>query len=271
MPGLVLAPFAPAHIPQAVALSRAEGWPHRAEDWALLSGLGHGVAALRGGTVVGTALATVFGPVGLCSMILVEAGSRGQGLGRRLVAAAMETAAPQEWRLVATPAGMPLYGALGFQPRGQITQHQGLWSGVGRAADWAGPGDLEALSELDRAATGAERRPLLSALLSAGRIAALRAPGGIAGYAALRRFGRGEVAGPVIAPDPEAARALLSALLADRQGHFIRVDLDGADLGPWLSAHGLAAMDTGTEMARGTPPPTSPGPRRFALAAQALG
>lgn len=271
MPEIRLVPFAAAHLPQALALSRAEGWPHRAEDWALLSGLGRGVAALRGDRVMGTALAVPFGPVGLCSMILVQADARGQGLGRQLVAAAMATAAPQEWRLVATPAGMPLYRALGFQARGPVTQHQGLWTGRGQAADRAGPTDLDALAALDRAATGADRRSLLAALLAAGRIVVLRGPRGIAGYAALRPFGRGEVAGPVIAPDAAAAQALLSALLADRQGCFIRVDLDGDALGPWLAARGLAGVDTGIAMARGTPPPTAPGPRRFALAAQALG
>ncbi len=36
---ITLAPFASEHLPAALALSRAEAWPHRAEDWALLSSL----------------------------------------------------------------------------------------------------------------------------------------------------------------------------------------------------------------------------------------
>ena len=186
----------------------------------------------------------------------------------------MALSAPQEWRLVATEAGMPLYRKLGFAPHGLIVRHQGLWSGAAPAgeADRAGPDDLEGLTALDRAATGADRRNLLAALLEVGRIVVLRDAGRIIGYAALRPFGRGEVAGPVIAADEGVAQVLLSALLADRMGHVIRTDLDGEGaLGPWLAARGLARADTGTEMRRGTAPPVTPGVRRFALASQALG
>lgn len=52
MRDIVLAPLAAAPIPQAMALSRVEGrWPHRAEEGALLAGIGQG--ALRGGTAGG--------------------------------------------------------------------------------------------------------------------------------------------------------------------------------------------------------------------------
>ena len=59
----------PALLEGAVTLSRAEGWPHRPEDWALILGLSRGIAALDGDRVIGTALATPFGPAGALCMI----------------------------------------------------------------------------------------------------------------------------------------------------------------------------------------------------------
>ena len=37
-------PFRPEHVEAAAALSRAAGWPHRKEDWALISRLSDGIA-----------------------------------------------------------------------------------------------------------------------------------------------------------------------------------------------------------------------------------
>jgi len=58
---LTLAPFSPGHLPGALALSQAERWPHRAEDWAQFLSLSQGVVALVDGQVAGTALLTRFG------------------------------------------------------------------------------------------------------------------------------------------------------------------------------------------------------------------
>lgn len=70
---LDLVPFEDQHLPAALELSRTEGWPHRHEDWQLLNSLGHGVVALDGNDVVGTALATPFGPVAVVNMVIVSA------------------------------------------------------------------------------------------------------------------------------------------------------------------------------------------------------
>lgn len=270
----VIAPFLPEHIPQAVELSRAEAWPHRPEDWALIYGLSRGVVALEGGRVVGTALATSFGPVGMMNMIIVGEAMRGRGLGRKLMDAAMATSAPQEWRLVATESGLPLYRRLGFTEQDRVAQHQGILTGTiaPEGGEWAGPGDLAAITQADIAATGADRAGLIAALSQAGRIAVLRRGGTVVGYAALRPFGRGEVAGPVIASAADQARALLSFLLADRAGRFIRVDTtEDSGLAPWLTDLGLAHVGGGIGMSRGTRTPQVGNFYRFALAAQALG
>ncbi|WP_108502529.1 GNAT family N-acetyltransferase [Paracoccus indicus] len=270
---LSLAPFAPEHLPGALALSQAESWPHRPEDWALLLSLSHGVVALNDGQVAGTALVTRFGDVGLVNMIIVGAALRGRGLGRKLVEGAMATAPVPEYRLVATEAGLPLYRKMGFVPTGQIAQHQGILAPVARPGDvaWAGAEDAPALAALDRLATGMDRRPLIDALLQHGRIATRHQGGRITAWAAIRPFGRGLVAGPVIAPDADTAKGLLADVMADHPGAFLRVDTQAdSGLSPWLETLNLKRAGGGIAMS--TAPRDDAEPiRSFALAAQALG
>lgn len=272
---LAFAEFAPDHLEGALALSRQYAWPHRREDWDLALRLSRGAVALDGDRVVGTALATSFGPVATANMIIVDGGHGGRGLGRALMDRAMAMAEPAEWRLIATEAGRPLYERLGFAAQGRIVQRQGHMVAVARpdGVDWAAPADAPALEALDRQATGADRSGLIAALFALGRIAVLRDADGLPrAWAARRDFGRGEVVGPVVAADAVEARALFSFLFADRTGAFLRVDADEATgLGPWLAAHGLANAGGGLRMSRGAAP-AAPGPvRTFALANQALG
>lgn len=264
-----------AHIEAATALSRAERWPHQVEDWRLSLSLSRGVAAMAGDRLVGTTLVTPFGDVATVNMIIVAADQRGRGLGRQLMQRAMALVAPHEWRLVATEDGLPLYRKLGFVETGRILQHQGLLAsepesgGVGRAA----PEDAAEIARLDRAATGMERASLVAALLELGEIVVLRDGARITAYAARRPFGRGEVVGPVIAADPDAARRLIAAQLAGRGGRFVRVDIPAdSGLAPWLAGLGLAEVGGGVAMRLGPPAPAATGgARSFALASQALG
>ena len=86
------------------------------------------------------------------------------------------------------------------------------------------------------------------------------------------RFGRGEVAGPVVARDAADARRLLAFLFASRPGAFLRVDIpEASGLGDWLAAQGLAPVGGGIAMIRGGAPAAAPEFQSFALAAQALG
>lgn len=266
--------FTPAHLEGALRLSREAGWPHRMEDWRLVLQISQGVVALDGGDVVGTALATPFGPVAMANMIIVDARMRGRGLGRSLMDRMMAGVDVPEWRLVATVEGKPLYEKLGFRETGHILQHQGI---VGRHAmpdgvEWASPADLPAIAALDKQATGADRGTLIARLMTEGRIAVIRTGATLTGFAALRAFGRGEVIGPVIADTLDAAQRLLSFFLAQRPGAFLRVDTTAAaGLAPWLTAQGLAPVGGGVAMRRGDATAASPSATVFALAAQALG
>jgi hypothetical protein len=184
--------------------------------------------------------------------------------------ALLAAAAPRALMLNATAAGLPLYAALGFAAAGEVHQYQGSWRG--RAPCHAGlrpatAADLPALAALDAAAFGAPRPRSLSAAL-AGGTAVMREDG--AGFAIARRFGRGFVIGPVVAPDEPAAIALVEALA--RPGAFLRLDIPAAAaaLAGALSAQGLAKVDIVVAMTRGAWRAAGT-PRRFALIAQALG
>ncbi len=282
---LTFAEFQPEHLPGALRLTQQVKWPHRAEDWAFFLRLSSGVVALDGSEIVGTTLVTRFGPVAVMSMIVVDARLRGRGLGRSLMERAMSGLDAPEVRLVATEDGRPLYEKLGFESTGSVAQYQGevILPGAMAAteaggAEWLSPADaaemLPALAELDRIATGADRTTLLEALADVGRLAVLRREGVPVAWAALRSFGRGEVLGPIIAPDLPAAEALLSLVASECRGRFLRVDTGvGSGLGEGLSALGLKLVGGGLKMRRGSASAVSrpQSHHAFALTAQALG
>ncbi|MBB3996719.1 GNAT family N-acetyltransferase [Aureimonas pseudogalii] len=270
--------FQDEHLDAAVDLSRAEGWPHRREDWALVLSLSRGIVARVGERIVGTALATPFGDTGAAvNMVIVDKAMRGRGLGRRLMNGAITAAGTRPCRLTATQDGRPLYEKLGFAAIGEIGQHQGIV--IAPAADpsadiaFAGADMEDTLATLDAEATGLDRRALFSHLARDGRFAVLRREGRIEGFAALRPFGRGEVAGPVVARSAADAKALLGFLFAERAGAFLRVDTPvERGLAPFLAEHGLPPVGGGIVMQRGgTASPGLRDVRTFALASQALG
>ena len=276
-----LVAFDERHLDGAVLLSREAGWPHRREDWAMLLALSHGFVALQGDAVVGTAFLTPFGDDrATINMVIVAASMRGRGLGRKLMDAALQACGARECRLTATADGLPLYEKLGFSATHEIRQHQGIPTPPPADAangamelDWIGPESLPTVTALDLQALGMDRQPLLSLLTEAGRMVVLREAGQVAGYAALRPFGRGEVIGPVVANTLEQAQSLMSFLIASRPGAFLRVDTaEWPALSPWLHARGLAGVGGGIVMRRNGAGRWPLGPAKpFALASQALG
>jgi hypothetical protein len=206
-------------------------------------------------------------------MIIVARDWRGRGLARAMLERLME-GDPRQWRLIATADGLPLYRKLGFVETHRIVQQQGPVAAIAapEGVAWAEPDDTNAIAALDRAATGMDRAGLVAALAGAGRLAVIRDAGGLAGYAALRPFGRGEVAGPVVARDAADARRLLAFLFAGRPGALLRVDTpEASGLVDWLAAQGLAPVGGGIAMVWGGAPAAAPEFQSFALAAQALG
>jgi hypothetical protein len=92
------------------------------------------------------------------------------------------------------------------------------------------------------------------------------------GFAMVRRFGRGFVIGPVVAPDAEGAKALMAHLVGLNAGKFVRIDIDfDSGLMAWLEDLGLQRVDAPTVMVRGTMRAPRTPPRLYALITQALG
>lgn len=281
---IIIETLRPEHLLEAVGLSCAAGWPHRAEDWALVTRLSQGSAALaEDGRLVGTAFMTPLGErLATINMVIVDERLRGQGIGRRLMQRCLDAAGSRTCHLVATAEGLPLYEKLGFRRFGEVVQHQGIVRGVqpragrlppGTRLLWPAGAEMEAAcATLDSAASGADRSALVSALFEQGRIACLMQGEHLIAYAALRAFGRGEVAGPIVAPTQPAAAALLELLIAECDGRFLRVDTTSEmGLVPQLEAHGLMPIGGGIRMRRGPEIASSPDHRIFALASQALG
>ncbi|MBA85509.1 GNAT family N-acetyltransferase [Thalassobius sp. S69A] len=262
-----LAPFTPEYLPQAVRLSQQVSWPHRPQDWAMALAHSKGVVALENGRVVGTALVSLFGPVATLNMILVEAAMRGRGLGRQLMNAVIPGAADRELRLVATAQGLPLYQKMGFERAGHIQQFQGIVKGAEPEIPVsAGAGDLADLLRMDAAASGMARGDLLRAIASQGTV--LRTE---EGFAMIRRFGRGQVVGPIVAPDLPTARALLSGAAQQADGGFLRLDTGCPALGDLALLLGMDLAGGGTAMVRQARPRPQAKGRVFALVSQAFG
>jgi len=182
-------------------------------------------------------------------------------------------------RLHATPEGKGLYERLGFVAFDETRQHQGAAFAAplvalakGERLRPVGRRDGPKLAALDGRAAGMPRRAALDALLTISDGVVLDKDGEPTGFALLRRSGRGYVIGPVIAPDPERAKALIGYWIGRHAGNFLRIDVPVASgLPDWLDGLGLPGVGTVTEMVRGPAPRRAATVRRFALVNQALG
>jgi GNAT superfamily N-acetyltransferase len=280
--GIVLRPLTLQDLAAAQALTRAVGWPHRREDWALALRLGSGVAAERDGKLLGAALRWNYGTADArIGMIVVDPSAQGGGLGRRLSQAALAPVRRRSVTLHGTEAGLALYASLGFETVGTVRQLQGAAFRPGVLALHAGErlrpigrSDPPRIAALDHVATGWDRARVLAALIETGSGVVLDRAGSIRGFALLRRFGHGHLIGPVVAPDVASAKAMILHCLATHAGHFMRIDVpEESGLMTWLLRLGLADAGCVTFMRRGSaPPPRRRGqPRVYALASQALG
>ncbi|MEO8684174.1 MAG: GNAT family N-acetyltransferase [Devosia sp.] len=268
--------FEGRHLDGALSLSLAAGWPHRREDWALSLSVSTGLVAPEGDRVVGTALMSPFGDgSATINLIIVDRQLRGRGLGRRLTTAALALAGDRACRLIATAEGLPLYEKLGFGAIQEIYQHQGFVE-VSQplvGIEWAETASLPDLIALDSLAYGGDRPALLEQIASHGQFAVMRRKGAVVAFAAVGPFGRGQVIGPVVAPDEELARQLIRFVAASRDGQFLRIDVPGdSDLSHWLEGLGFAHVGGGIAMTRGdVVSRRSQTARTFALASQAFG
>lgn len=281
-PAVVFRAMTVDDLPPAQALSAELRWPHRPADWAQSFAHAEGLVAERGGEIIATAQRWRWGDThATMGLVIVTPACQGLGIGKQLMTGLLNGLDGCTVLLQATEAGRGLYESLGFVRTGAVSQHQGVASPtplIAMQPGWrlrpAGLNELPALQALDAAARGMPRHTLIADLLaSAPACVVLDHESTPRGFAMLRRFGRGHVIGPVVAPDAEGAKALIAHLAGQNAGHFTRVDIDVASgLGDWLEGLGLPSVDTPTTMVRGAALATPEGaPRLFAIATQALG
>lgn len=276
--------IADADVKALHALSLSVGWPHRAEDWQFMLGIGRGLVALdESGRVHGSAMWFPFGAdFATVGMVIVTPLLQKHGGGQRLMRLVLEQAKGRALGLQATDQSHQLFLSLGFVDEGTIYLRQGhvdVAQGVTPLSDAdireVREADLQDLRNLDRLATGHDRGALMDALVARSRGLTLRRGGRLEALALIRPFGRGSVIGPVIAASEADAIGVVAPLLAAQQGRFVRMDVGAASgrLTDLLDQCGLPVCDTVTRMSLGRPWRLSAGaePAMYALASHATG
>ena len=280
---LSLSDIASIDVNMLHALSLGVSWPHRPEDWNILRQVGEGFAATDGiGRVFGTAMwfshGADFATVG---MVITSPRLQAQGNGRWLMDRVLDRCGDRNLILNATRAAYQLYVSLGFVPEATVYQCQGeaatqlpSLSPVDGELRAISEADFDVLAALDARAFGADRTRLLNVLAPDSSGYGIWRDGALVAYALRRKFGRGQVIGPIVACNDDDAMQLVSAHLADVPGQFARVDTrhkEGAFMA-FLQESGLRVFDTVTTMSRGRPllKAKAGEPSIYGLAAHAL-
>jgi GNAT superfamily N-acetyltransferase len=275
-----LRPFHASDLEAAHALSAALQWPHRLEDWRFALAHGAGVVAECDGRVIGTGLRWLWGnDRATLGLVIVSPAFQGQGIGRRLMAALLQDTGRRHVLLYATAEGQGLYERVGFRSVGEIRQHQGIaakapWPALAEGERLRPPDrhDGDVLAALDVKAAGLPRSSVVRRLLDDEQVVVFDRNGHAVGFSVLRRFGRGHVIGPVVAPDVASARALIAYWCHLYAGKFLRIDVDAeSGLPEWLESLGLQRAGRATAMVRGKLPPRGPACGGWALISQAMG
>ncbi|CAH1679670.1 GNAT family N-acetyltransferase [Hyphomicrobiales bacterium] len=269
---------------QLHALSVSVGWPHRETDWQMLLGLGQGLAAVDEiGRVVGTVMWLRYAPdFAMICMLITLPRLQEQGAGRWLMEKAHEANTGAVFGLNATREAKRLYRSLGYGYEQKILRCQGEAAPAAQPAKVEGlvrhlaAGDHDSLLRLDRAATSHDRSVAFQALLPVSRGQVLVRNDEIVAFALCRPFGRGHVIGPVVAATEDDAIAVSRPHVEAHAGRFLRADTPASNTAftNFLVSNGMQIHDSATSMGLGRAPyiPTAPGgPRRIALASQALG
>lgn len=266
-------------LPSAVELSAEQSWPHRTEDWALFFELGEGIVAESDGKVTGSIMAWRYGDnCASIGMLLVTADRQREGIARDLMEAMLARLEGWNVTLNALPEGVPLYSSLGFVPVTTVHQHQGLAPTMplaelrpGERVRPMGATDGK-LPALYSQAMGMDRGVFFERIARDSQSVVLSRNHEAVGFALLRRFGRGRVIAPLVAPDLGGAQALVTHWLGAKTGKFCRIDaIEGTGLSEWLEDIGLPCVGTVTTMVRGKAPAISAEVRVFGVASQAFG
>jgi ribosomal protein S18 acetylase RimI-like enzyme len=261
---LRIRPMTTADVPLGMQLRAQAGFNQTEADWRRFLALepdGCFVAELDG-EPVGTVIAFVFDRVGWIAMLLVDRRVRSRGIGTRLTEHALaylDARGVTTVRLDATPRGRPVYEKLGFVPEYDLARREGTAAG-GRAHDSVTvvtPEELDAVVQLDREATGTNRRRLIERLYSERPDAmhVVSEAGCVTGYITFRAGFNATQIGPAVALDDRAGRMLVDTALYHCAGTtvFIDVPVDNTPAVDWAESISLTVQRPFTRMRRGKP------------------
>lgn len=256
----------------AMRLKELAGWNQTEDDWRRLFKLAPTgcFAAWLNEELVATITTTSYADdLAWIGMVLVDPAHRRGGIATQLMRAALaclRAAGVKTIKLDATPAGQPVYEALGFVREGLIER----WEGIPDVSPAPHCRPLTAelrpqLGALDREAFGADRWELIDSLWSDVHFAPLAVcvpDGRLRGYGLARRGTNAHYLGPLVATDRETALALLDGMLAQLNGARVFLDLHTGGLcdGTDLTARGFAKqrdlirLRAGDERGAGTTP-----------------
>jgi ribosomal protein S18 acetylase RimI-like enzyme len=274
-----------ADLAAAMRLKAQAGWNQVEADWRFfLAQRPEGCfvatacaqdAACGQDAVVGTVTTVAYGPrLAWISMLLVDAAHRRQGIGTRLMQAAMESlqgylsGGEATVALDATPAGRPLYERLGFRAERELVRltrsDRFCLETCQVLSQQTCP--VSEIAALDRRALGADRTALLRALRQrAPEVAYLAFDGGRPVAFCLGRHGsRLSQLGPVVAETLEQAIAVCRQALAAWEGRAAVLDVPASQetFLAWLREVGFEAQRPFTRMAYGAPLPQPTGQAR---------
>lgn len=215
-------------VAAAMRLQQMEGWNQTECDWRRLLQLEPAgcFAAWMEGRLVATVTTSTYGrDLGWIGMMLVDPEYRRRGIATRLLSVALDylrAAGIAAIKLDATPAGRPVYEAIGFAREGVIER----WETVAQSRIVNGDQSLnteirQQVYRLDQAAYGADRARLLDALIndSSFRPQVVMTPDRrLQAYALARRGLIANYVGPIIAQDEATALTLLDRMLAKLEG-----------------------------------------------------
>ncbi|MEW1699949.1 GNAT family N-acetyltransferase [Streptomyces sp. NPDC093249] len=261
-------------------LSENRGWPREEHKWGLLltAGTGYGIDDPDGSGLAACSVVTSYGPgLSAIGMMLVAERYARQGVGRRLMRHVLTEIGDTPATLYATANGQPLYEQLGFAEISRSEMVRGRFTFAEPAPDVtvrpATADDLPAILRLDHEIFGLDRTHIITRLPAfADHLRVAEGNGGLTGFAAIWPNMDTHVVGPLIAEDPDTAKALIASLAAatDRP---LRTDIDvrHASLLTWLKGNGIDPIANNSVMVHGLPDLPGDQLRRFAPLTVAAG
>jgi ribosomal protein S18 acetylase RimI-like enzyme len=268
----------------AQRLKELAGWNQTERDWQRLLELEPEgcFAACAGERLVATTTTTTYGAaLAWIGMVLVDPAYRRRGIATLLMRRALAYLQARKARTVkldATPAGRPVYQALGFTAEALIERWQGR-AHVGPARSACV--ELQARMQpqawaLDRAAFGVERARLLATLFAdacAAPLCVLAPDGQLRGYVLTRAGAAATYVGPLVATDEPAATMLLDGVLHQLAGREVYVDINTGFAGSTssLAERGLVKQRDLVRMQSGQPSRAGLSSSIYAIAGPELG